>query len=323
MKPVTAVRSALTSALAGTTIVAIVLLGAMVWGAEGHDALNSLIRVGSRTTGWTLPLPAAVLIVGPPVLILTFGTFFVIGRRAARPIEMARRQQLQFTADASHELRTPLTVIEGEASLALGRSRDAAAYREALEKVAGESRRMRRLVDDLLWLARSEADPDRPPAAVLDVGEVALAACRRFESVGAEKQLRITAAVMGDRTPLLVAPAAWLERLLGVLLENACRYTPAGGVIRISAGVDGDQVWLRVEDSGPGIPAAEADRIFDRFNRATLEPGGSGLGLAIASKVVQGTDGTWRVARSEFGGALFEVSWHRRYVPPAAFRRKL
>lgn len=252
------------------------------------------------------------MIVGPPILLLTFGTFFLIGRRAARPIDVARRRQLQFTADASHELRTPLTVIEGEASLALGRPRDAAGYRKSLERVADESRRMRRLVDDLIWLARSETGPDRPAATVLDLGEVTLAAWDRFQTVAAGKRQRILMAETTGRVPLLLAPSAWLERLLGVLLENACRYTPAGGLIRVGARVDGDRVLLSVEDSGPGILPAEADHIFERFHRATPEPGGSGLGLAIAARVVQETGGRWRVARSELGGALMEVSWHRR-----------
>lgn len=310
MKPVTAARSALVSALAGTTIVAIVLLGVMIWSAGGHDAFNGLVRVGSHgTSGWRLTLPTAALIVGPPILLLTFGTFFLIGRRAARPIDVARRRQLQFTADASHELRTPLTVIEGEATLALGRPRDPADYRKSLERVADESRRMRRLVDDLLWLARSETDPDRPPDTVLDLGEVTLAARERFQTVAAGKRLRILTADTTTRRPLLLAPSAWLERLLGVLMDNACRYTPAGGVVRVGARKDGDRVLLSVEDSGPGILPADAAHVFERFHRASPEPGGSGLGLAIAAKVVQETGGTWRVARSELGGALMEVSW--------------
>jgi len=313
VKPITAARSALGTALAGTTIVALVLVGAMIWAARGHSVFNGLVHVGGQTGGWTVGLLGAVLIVAPPVLLLTFGTFFLIGRRAARPIEVARRQQLQFTADASHELRTPLTVIEGEASLALDRPRDAADYRKALEKVAAESRRMRGLVDDLLWLARWETDPDRPDATVVDLGEAALAARDRFWNVAGDKRLQILATAPTGGSALLQAPSDWIERLLGVLVENACRYTPAGGVVRVSVHLQGDRVSLSVEDSGPGIPPAEADRIFDRFHRASREPGGAGLGLAIASKVVEETGGKWRVARSELGGALMEVGWRRRH----------
>ena len=315
MRRVSVARSALTSALSGTAIVAILLLLAMLPNAQGQAVWSMYIRMGSQTIGWEVPALAAALTVGALVLLTTFAVFFLIGRRAARPIEVARRQQLQFTADASHELRTPLTVIEGEASLALGRQRPAAEYRLALEKVAAESRRMRRLVDDLLWLARGDADPDRPGFVAVDLGELARTAVGRFQGVAADKGLRLSLTTGGGPRPVVRAPAEWMERLSGVLLENACRYSPSGGEIRVDVRASEDRVSLTVEDSGPGIPEAEMDRIFDRFHRATRVPGGSGLGLAIASKVVIETGGAWKVGRSHLGGALMVVSWRRREPP--------
>lgn len=320
-RPVSPVRSAVTSAVAGTTIVGAVLLLAMVLSARGGDVWSATIRVGGTTTGWQVPVLIAVLTVGPPVLATAFGAFFLIGRRAARPIEAARRQQLRFTADASHELRTPLTVIEGEASLALGRQRAPAEYREALEKVAAESRHMRRLVDDLLWLARSESDPAPPGLVPVDLQAVTEGAVERFQGVATEKRLRLTAAPAAGPRPVVWAPAEWMERLLGVLLDNGCRYTPAGGAVRAGAETAGDAVSLTVEDSGPGIPEGERERIFDRFRRATQVTGGSGLGLAIASRVVSETGGAWTVGQSELGGARLEVRWRRRDAAPDRQRR--
>jgi len=309
----------MTSALSGTAIVATLLLLAMLPNAQGQAVWSMYVVLGGRTIGWEVPALAAALTVGVLVLLTTFAVFFLIGRRAARPIEVARRQQLQFTADASHELRTPLTVIEGEASLALGRHRPAAEYRLALEKVVAESRRMRRLVDDLMWLARSDTDPDLPGFVAMDLGELAETAVGRFGGVAADRGLRLSSTTGRGSRPVVRAPAEWMERLAGILLENACRYTPAGGEIRVDARASEDRVSLTVEDSGPGIPDAEKDRIFDRFHRATRVPGGSGLGLAIASKVVTETGGAWKVGRSDLGGALMVVSWRRR-EPPAGRR---
>ena len=97
-------------------------------------------------------------IVGPILLALVFGGAFLVGRNVAGPIERARRRQLEFTADASHELRTPLTVIEAETSLALTNARAGSHDTATLQRVAAETRRMRTIVEDLLWLARFELD---------------------------------------------------------------------------------------------------------------------------------------------------------------------
>jgi signal transduction histidine kinase len=100
-----------------------------------------------------------------------------------------------------------------------------------------------------------------------------------------------------------------VERLLGVLVDNACRYSPAGGRVRILVAGDAGRARLQVDDSGPGIPAADRTRIFDRFARASPIPGGAGLGLAIADAVVRATGGRWEVGESDLGGARFSVTW--------------
>ena len=107
------------------------------------------------------------------------------------------------------------------------------------------------------------------------------------------------------------APPEWIDRLTGVLVDNACRYAGPGGSVRLSVATRGSRVSLTVEDSGPGIPAADRARLFDRFHRATEQGGGAGLGLAIADSIVRSTGGHWRIGESGLGGALFEVSWRR------------
>jgi len=257
----------------------------------------------------TLVLGEAVVL--PVLLLASFAAAFAIGARAAVPVEMARQRQLDFTADASHELRTPLTVIEAETSLALGSLQPDDPARATLERVRAEGARLRRIVEDLLWLARLDATPPAAPEEPVDLGALAEATAARFQAVAREHHQDLVVQVGEGRT-WLFAPPEQLDRLLGVLLDNACRYAGPGGTVRIEVGASGGKVTLRVEDSGPGVPEAARGRLFDRFHRAVEDGSGHGLGLAIADAVVQATGGRWQVGRSDLGGALFEVTWRQR-----------
>jgi signal transduction histidine kinase len=244
-----------------------------------------------------------------PLALLTFLGAVWIARRAVAPVEDARRRQLAFTADASHELRTPLTVIEAEASLALQKPRDAASYRQSIERIAGEGARLRRIVEDLLWLARFESEPSRPETGAVDVGEVATDSVARFRHVADQRGIRLTGSVATSQAPLIAAPPEWIDRLAGVLIDNACRYSPDGGSVDVSVISGEGRVHLAIDDSGPGIPAAERAQIFDRFHRANSKPGGAGLGLAIGNAIVTATGGRWEVGDSPSGGARMAVHW--------------
>jgi signal transduction histidine kinase len=251
---------------------------------------------------------AAELIVGPILLLAVFFGALTVGRRVAQPIERARQRQIELTADASHELRTPLSVIEAQTSLALERERDPAWYRNAFQAVGFESKRMRHLVDDLLWLARFDSTGRAPTSEATDLGVLATEAAARFEAVAQARGLTLAVAVEPVST-MISAPPEWLDRLLGVLLDNACRYTPSGGTIEVHVGRRDGRVRLAVDDSGPGIPPEERSQVFDRFRRASDTPGGSGLGLAIAAAVVGASGGRWDVGTSAAGGASMAVSW--------------
>ena len=248
---------------------------------------------------------------GVALLLLVFFGTLVVGRRVGAPIELARQRQLEFTADASHELRTPLAVIEAQTSLALNQERDPAWYRNAFERVGSESGRIRRLVDDLLWLARVDTPQGRPAAEPVEVGVIVHQAAERFAAVAESRGITLQVWV-GPGPLAIMGSSEWLDRLMGVLLDNAFKYAPTGGVVAVSVGVDGNRVRLVVEDSGPGIPAEERPKIFDRFHRAEAQGGyGSGLGLAIADAVVRHTHGRWEIDTSELGGARMAVSWPR------------
>ncbi|HEY4869405.1 MAG TPA: histidine kinase dimerization/phospho-acceptor domain-containing protein, partial [Candidatus Dormibacteraeota bacterium] len=125
----------------------------------------------------------AELIVGAALLVVIFFGALAVGRRVGAPIELARQRQMEFTADASHELRTPLSVIEAQTSLALAQDRDPAWYQQAFQRIGGESQRIRRLVEDLLWLARVDAPGSEAHPEPVDVGLLATQAVDRFTSV--------------------------------------------------------------------------------------------------------------------------------------------
>ncbi len=296
-----------------TTPTTVSLHGADVRIAGGPWGSYHLI-VGYNVNSVTQTRSSLVVIetvVGIIVLLLVFfGTLFV-GRRVGAPIELARQRQLEFTADASHELRTPLAVIEAQTSLALNQDRDPAWYRQAFQRVGSESGRIRRLVDDLLWLARVDTPQGRPAAEPVEVGVVVRQSAERFAAVAENRGITLQVSV-GSGPLVVMGSSEWLDRLLGVLLDNAFKYAPEGGVVAVSVGADGNRVRLVVEDSGPGIPDHERPKIFDRFHRAEEQGGyGSGLGLAIADAVVRHTHGRWEVTTSALGGARMAVSWAR------------
>ena len=262
-------------------------------------------------------------LLGAPILLLAmFAGSLIIGLRALSPVEQSRRRQLEFTADASHELRTPLSVISAETSIALSAPRNAADYRSALVRVDGESRRLRRIVEDMLWLARFDSNPPPPTDEPLDLTTIAQECANRFAAVARAQSFDISVLAAEPQAAWISAPPEWIDRLAGVLVDNACRYAGPGGTVQISVVSRGSRVSLVVEDSGPGVPEADRPRLFDRFHRSTELSGGAGLGLAIADSIARSTAGHWRIGDSPLGGALFEVSWRRytaRQHGPAAW----
>ncbi len=268
----------------------------------------------TETRHVTAVLIAGEVIAGPVIVIAMFLGALIIGLKASRPVEQARRKQLEFTADASHELRTPLSVIEAEVTLALSAPRDAPRYRDALHRVNDESKRLRLIIDDLLWLARFDSEPTPPRDELVDLLSVARNCEDRFGAVAHSRHIALSVERHGNSEPLVTAPRDWIDRLAAVLMDNACRYAGPGGSVCVVVSTHGNRASLAVEDSGPGIAPDERAQLFDRFHRATDDGSGTGLGLAIADSIVRSTGGRWSVTEATRGGARFEVSWHRSHV---------
>jgi two-component system sensor histidine kinase CiaH len=259
----------------------------------------------------------AELIFGAVLLVLMFGAAFIVGIRALAPIALAQRRQKDFTADASHELRTPLSVIEAEVEIALSRDRNAESYRAALERIGGEGRRLQRIVEDLLWLARSDGEQRKlQPDDTVDVGIVAAACVERFKIVAETTGLSLSFTKLGQDPATIRAPTESIDRLVGVLIDNACKFAGQGGQVEVIVATQGSAVTLEVDDSGPGIAENERALIFDRFHRTSTTTGGTGLGLAIADSIIGATQANCVIDTASIGGAKFEISW--RFVPTRA-----
>jgi signal transduction histidine kinase len=249
------------------------------------------------------------MLFGILLALATFVGALLVALRASTPLEQIRRRQAEFTADASHELRTPLSVVEAEVDLALRRPRSPEEYEAVLRRIASESRRLRRIVDDLLWLARADSGTETQATQVADVEAVVASCVDRFEAVAARSHVSLAFSSVGEGSGMVEAPPELIDRLAGVLVDNACKYAGDGGAVSVVVQTTPSRVVLRVDDSGPGIPPDQRSAVFDRFHRATSVSGGSGLGLAIADSVVRMTGGTWSVREAPLGGARMEVSW--------------
>jgi signal transduction histidine kinase len=237
------------------------------------------------------------------------GTFNeMLGRLQASyaRIQRALEAQRRFVADASHELRTPLTTIRGNVELLeLDDESESIERREALHDIAGEAERMSRLVTDLLALARADAGLhiQRGPVELRPLVE---AVCRQVRRTSADIDVELEP--IPDVT--VSGSADHLKQLLLILLDNARKYSPPGGAIRVQGEASSGWLRLSVSDNGPGIPIEDQERIFDRFYRldASRHGEGSGLGLAIARWIASEHDGTLTVKSAPGEGSTFAIT---------------
>lgn len=217
-------------------------------------------------------------------------------------LEGAVRRERRFTADAAHELMTPLAALRSEAEVALRRARSPEAYRAALEAALSDAERMTDSVRGLLALARTDrlADDARAPT---DWAEVAHAHAARFRARAEDAGLALT--VAADAPAVVHGDPRRLGEIVDNLLDNAVKYTPEGGHVRLALAAEADRAALTVSDTGIGFDAATADRLFDRFFRADTPEAqarpGTGLGLAIVRAVAEAYGGSVE-ARSDGPG---------------------
>ena len=213
----------------------------------------------------------------------------------------AYRQQAQFVSDASHELRTPIAVIQGYARM-LDRwgKEDPQVLEESIAAIKTESDHMKVLVEQLLFLARGDNGRQPLNPEPMDLSEMIAEVLEEYRMIDPDHEWRQGRL---DAAPVCADPAL-IKQAARVLIDNAKRYTPAGGPIRLSAGTTGGQAWFEVQDNGIGISAEDVPHIFDCFFQAdpARQRGGTGLGLSIAQWIVERHGGCFEVtSRPDIG----------------------
>ena len=261
---------------------------------NGANILRTLIiTLGSVATG---------------VLLVLFWISYRFAARAVRPIEENYNRQKQFIADASHELRTPLAVISANVDAVTASGEETVdSQKEWFEYIRLELKRTGKLVDDLLYLAKSEnirSESNLP----FDLSAKCETVCASMEAVLYDSGISLETNIAKE--VIIAADSEKIAGVLYILLDNAGKYTPKDGNIAVTLTRENDRAILRVTNSGEGIAAADLPRIFDRFYRTdasrSTETGGSGLGLSIAKTIVENSGGAI-AAESANGITTFTV----------------
>jgi heavy metal sensor kinase len=216
----------------------------------------------------------------------------------------------RFSADVSHELRTPLTIIRGELE-ALAANGVTTEQMEVIGSVLEESDRLSKIVDQLLAISRLDAGEESAGRARVDLGAVALSTADQLRLLADEKSIVLH--FQADAGVVVEADEIRLRQVIANLLDNAIKYTPNSGWVKLSVKNDRGEAILEIEDNGVGIAAESLPHIFERFYRADKArsrlSGGSGLGLSIVKAICTAHGAVVKVSSTEGEGSIFRVEW--------------
>lgn len=260
-----------------------------------EDELGLVDRASTRAVGVLIAAVGGLLISGAALAYLTLRVISELRRLYAEQREAARART-DFLADVSHELRTPLTVLRGNAELGLVLDQDWP-HRELLEEMVAESDRMSRMVEDLLFLARSDSQSVPLETRAVDAAAFLEGVASRARALARERGTTLEVDLHGTGELRIDPPR--IEQAVMILIDNALKYgatgRPGGAPVRLSSTNVGATLRVEVADRGPGIPEEDLDRIFERFYRLdkarSRRLGGAGLGLPIARTIVEAHGG--------------------------------
>jgi heavy metal sensor kinase len=283
--------------------IAVAVAGAVLISRRGLAPLDDAValagRVGTESLDQRIPERAGSV----EEVHRLVGSLNGMLERLERSVAGMRR----FTADAAHELRTPLAALRGELELALRRERSPDELRATVERSLEQLDRLQRLVEALLQLARSDSGSLPVEPRPLDLAALCRATVEPYEPVLSAR--RIALAFEGAPSLQALADPLWTGRAIANLVDNASHFTPDGGAVTLEVRSEAGRALVEVRDSGPGIPAEEAERIFERFRRgatARASTEGAGLGLPLAREIARAQHGDLTVVPGT--GARFVLS---------------
>lgn len=254
------------------------------------------------------------LLNGIIVIICGLAAFFLISlflsRWALKPVEQAWRRQRQFVADASHELKTPLTVILANTDILSSHPEDRIAQQmKWVDNSRAEAGRMKKLIENLLFLARFDAEQVPVIKSTFDVSDALWNCLLPFESVAFERSITISEQIESNVS--MYGNKDQFKQLAAILLDNACKYAGKSGTVSVKLKKEQGKITLLVNNNGSLIPEEDLEHIFERFFRSdksrTRQEGGYGLGLAIASSIAESHHGRISAASDAETGTTFRV----------------
>lgn len=250
-------------------------------------------------------------IVSMMALIIAIIIGIYISGRIMEPMQIAYERQKQFTADASHELRTPLSVIMASADLLYNDpSIQSPFIKQVIEDVKDEVKKMSNLVGNLMAIARSDNHAEKMNIQEFDLSDSLQQVLRKMKPMADKKHIATSSSIASPLS--YVGDEQKIKQLVLIFVDNALKYTPEGGSIRVTAeAVNGKRIRFSVQDTGIGLSEEDCKKVFERFYRVdkarSREMGGSGLGLAIAKDIVD-AHGGYIYLDSELGkGSTFTV----------------
>jgi len=227
-------------------------------------------------------------------------------------LEAAVSRLSQFSADASHDLRTSITVMLATAQLSLHRHRSEEEYRNALDKIVTECHTASTLLDALLSLAQSDNFVHEVAFKKIDLCELVVSGCRRVEDLAESSGILLDWYLL-PQSVFIEGDELLLQRLLGILLDNAIRYTPKSGEIRVEVSLDENNALVTVRDTGVGMSEDVRRQVFDRFYQADLRErkskAGSGLGLSIGRWIADAHGAELTVESTPQQGSVFQIKF--------------